>query len=171
MTWSIIAWFYTQYNNFKLYNKSYYKLTKYTPFPISYALPIMSTVWAHFYLRLSEVSANERSHYIHYICNVFSHWLRPCLVYPHVENWSLLPSAMIWYCIQHSNEVVDNRSNIEHTKDTQYLTLAGKLSGPWFNIKMPSYQYRKSHCGDKKNSVSEIRWRLRITDAEPSSNF
>ena len=22
-------------------------------------------------------------------------------------------------------------------------------SGPWFNIKMPSYQYRKSHCGDK----------------------
>ena len=24
-----------------------------------------------------------------------------------------------------------------------------KLPGPWFNIKMPSYQYRKSHCGDK----------------------
>ena len=23
------------------------------------------------------------------------------------------------------------------------------VSGPWFNIKMPSYQYRKSHCGDK----------------------
>ena len=22
-------------------------------------------------------------------------------------------------------------------------------SGPWFNIKMSSYQYRKSHCGDK----------------------
>ena len=22
-------------------------------------------------------------------------------------------------------------------------------SGPWFNIKMQSYQYRKSHCGDK----------------------
>ena len=21
--------------------------------------------------------------------------------------------------------------------------------GPWFNIKIPSYQYRKSHCGDK----------------------
>ena len=21
--------------------------------------------------------------------------------------------------------------------------------GPWFNIKMPSFQYRKSHCGDK----------------------
>ena len=24
-----------------------------------------------------------------------------------------------------------------------------KASGPWFNIKMTSYQYRKSHCGDK----------------------
>ena len=24
-----------------------------------------------------------------------------------------------------------------------------KPPGPWFNIKMPSYQYRKSHCGDK----------------------
>ena len=22
-------------------------------------------------------------------------------------------------------------------------------TGSWFNIKMPSYQYRKSHCGDK----------------------
>ena len=24
-----------------------------------------------------------------------------------------------------------------------------KTSGPWFNIKIPSYQYRRSHCGDK----------------------
>ena len=24
-----------------------------------------------------------------------------------------------------------------------------KQPGPWFNIKMSSYQYRKSHCGDK----------------------
>ena len=24
-----------------------------------------------------------------------------------------------------------------------------KQPGPWFNIKMLSYQYRKSHCGDK----------------------
>ena len=28
----------------------------------------------------------------------------------------------------------------------QYCTLS---PGPWFNIKMSSYQYRKSHCGDK----------------------
>ena len=24
-----------------------------------------------------------------------------------------------------------------------------KYTGPWFNIKMTSYQYKKSHCGDK----------------------
>ena len=24
-----------------------------------------------------------------------------------------------------------------------------RWQGPWFNIKMSSYQYRKSHCGDK----------------------
>ena len=31
-----------------------------------------------------------------------------------------------------------------HGKLSQFLTLWG-----WFNIKMPSYQYRKSHCGNK----------------------
>ena len=30
-----------------------------------------------------------------------------------------------------------------------YNKLAQKRSGPRFNIKMPSYQHRKSHCGDK----------------------
>ena len=28
-------------------------------------------------------------------------------------------------------------------------SLASRRSGPWFNIKMSSYQYRKSHYGDK----------------------
>ena len=27
--------------------------------------------------------------------------------------------------------------------------LASKTSGAWFNIKMSSYQFSKSHCGDK----------------------
>ena len=29
------------------------------------------------------------------------------------------------------------------------LSQKKSIPGPWFNIKMPSYQYRKSHCGDK----------------------
>ena len=28
-------------------------------------------------------------------------------------------------------------------------TIISVLPGPWFNIKMSSYRYRKSHCGDK----------------------
>ena len=40
-----------------------------------------------------------------------------------------------WY----SPETYEN-STLKHSHWT---------TGPWFNIKMPSYQYRKSHCGDK----------------------
>ena len=32
---------------------------------------------------------------------------------------------------------------------TLHLLTAVKCSGSWFNIRMTSYQYRKSHCGDK----------------------
>ena len=34
-------------------------------------------------------------------------------------------------------------------KLTNLLTLLLLRPGPWFNIKMSSYRYRKSHCGDK----------------------
>ena len=30
-----------------------------------------------------------------------------------------------------------------------YINLLQLISGPWINIKMAFYQYRKSHCGDK----------------------
>ena len=29
------------------------------------------------------------------------------------------------------------------------IFMSHQLPGPWFNTKMTSYQYRKSHCGDK----------------------
>ena len=32
---------------------------------------------------------------------------------------------------------------------SHYTNNAWKRPGPWFNIKMSSYQYRKPHCGDK----------------------
>ena len=36
------------------------------------------------------------------------------------------------------------------TSDTTWELISLVFStGPWFNIKTPSYQYRKSHCGDK----------------------
>ena len=37
-----------------------------------------------------------------------------------------------------------------HSAQQPEMTEPGaKHTGGWFNIKMPSYQYRKSHCGDK----------------------
>ena len=36
-----------------------------------------------------------------------------------------------------------------HWKSPFTAWMAGKCPGPRFNIKMTSYQYRKSHCGDK----------------------
>ena len=43
---------------------------------------------------------------------------------------------------------------------TTYLLYGGPLSGPRFNIKMSSYQYRKSHCGDKtgRKIVLSSQW-------------
>ena len=39
---------------------------------------------------------------------------------------------------------------IELFQSKQYVHMVKKKeSGGWFNKKMPSYQYRKSHCGDK----------------------
>ena len=35
------------------------------------------------------------------------------------------------------------------SEHTQYRTYQQQCAGPWFNIKMTSYQNRKSHCGDK----------------------
>ena len=35
------------------------------------------------------------------------------------------------------------------TDDDNRTWLIQITSGPWFNIKMSSYQYRKPHCGDK----------------------
>ena len=35
------------------------------------------------------------------------------------------------------------------TKRSKAWTKKKANSGPWFNIKTSSYQYRKSHCGDK----------------------
>ena len=36
----------------------------------------------------------------------------------------------------------------------QLITSWDKEPGPWFNIKMSSYQYRESHCGDLHNGIS-----------------
>ena len=53
----------------------------------------------------------------------------------------------VWILINYyANNVVHNDT---HGMECIPLSASLTLSGPRFNIKMSSYQYRKSHCGDK----------------------
>ena len=54
----------------------------------------------------------------------------PCLLMPLLLGWQVINTHSIYYSAQ-----------------AQILTKTEP--GPRFNIKMTSYQYRKSHCGDK----------------------
>ena len=67
------------------------------------------------------------------ISNVMNH---------HLLNTSLFCCLL---CAARSIMVVTNRE--PHALLCTSVTWMG--SGPWFNIKMPSYHYGKSHCGDK----------------------
>ena len=49
----------------------------------------------------------------------------------------------------------DNWFGTKHRWSGSFATMQLiMVPGPWFNIKMTSYQYRKSHCGDK----TVLRW-------------
>ena len=45
--------------------------------------------------------------------------------------------------------LLSSGSPLWHVCGRMAAVARSKYPGPWFNIKMPSYQYRKSHCGDK----------------------
>ena len=55
------------------------------------------------------------------------------------------------FCLPHVTTFCNCRSK---TVDQRVIIIRSIIhgsswSGPWFNSKMSSYQYRKSHCGDK----------------------
>ena len=51
--------------------------------------------------------------------------------------------------------------NLNQTKWSPGLQLkSNSHSGPWFNIKMSSYQYRKSHCVDRKTVRSSYLYNV-----------
>ena len=49
-----------------------------------------------------------------------------------VQSWMSQPTTRLW-----------------HKRLTWNCEVAIPDTGPWFNIKISSYQYKKSHCGDK----------------------
>ena len=91
------------------------------------------------------------------ICRYFCHTLL-CLY--HVFHFSDL--TWIIFCISFKVDslALDQNCDCPSNSDATLKDM-GKLdiielqqhttneTGPWFNIKMLSYQYRKSHCGDK----------------------
>ena len=59
----------------------------------------------------------------------------------HVHNYYYYHSGIFMGCFQVTGDVQHCHFAVTwHT---------GDRSGPWFNIKMSSYQYTKPHCGDK----------------------
>ena len=60
-------------------------------------------------------------------------------------KWNILVSEM--YIPDTILEKLQHNTTTISQFDVIWVSATGP--GPWFNIKMPSYQYRKSHCGDK----------------------
>ena len=75
----------------------------------------------------------------------------PC--WPHepcYQGLAFLLSFIEWPPWQVSVQAADGRLCGENVENNKYRQPHSRLrSGAWFNIKMSSYQYRKSHCGDK----------------------
>ena len=67
-------------------------------------------------------------------------------------GWVIIPYCFLWMYVHiytlHSVAILIISGACHIPRELgQYLGCV--WSGPWFNIKMLSYQYRKSHCGDK----------------------
>ena len=80
----------------------------------------------------------------------FYHWTHPCriLLYQarHLSERKRLFSWQFKFFIKY----LEAWWHIYALVNSDIFGSGDGLSpGPWFNIKMPSYQYRKSHCGDK----------------------
>ena len=103
---------------------------------------IILRYWVNYYLHCS------RSHQYtwRYLFHVFLHF---CGTRPKMNMQN-----RISYPIINSLNPCSNSLDLDHDQWTCNVLACfckPKLwsTGPWFNIKMSSYQYRKSHCGDK----------------------
>ena len=66
---------------------------------------------------------------------IFFTQLKRIACYPDIHQWDYNPGSLL------SGQETATHLRIGHPQK--------KSPGPWFNIKMTSYQYRKSHYGDK----------------------
>ena len=71
--------------------------------------------------------------------------ITPNLVFKSCKNCNSSPPILPWI----NNHMPSMGCNYLSTPGLKSSMLVKGASGPWSNIKMTSYQYRKSHCGDK----------------------
>ena len=87
-------------------------------------------------------------------CSIVLPWLscyHPC------SSWIILGKykfIVLFHIICFSTPICHKLLKFFLVNDKNPFTLPSQnhsysLPGPWFNIKISSYQYRKSHCGDK----------------------
>ena len=76
------------------------------------------------------------------------------IIYLNHNCWVIVVCALFVYTISHHDFYHPNLDTYRCVQDRCLVCFSGGdaigiKSGPRFNIKMTSYQYRKSHCGDK----------------------
>ena len=82
-----------------------------------------------------------------HICVTRLQWVNPKLFQnmpcsmPHL-SWQFHEDLLVCH-------VVNRPTNQQRWKHNYHCKEQVKITGGWINIKMPSYQYGKSHCGDK----------------------
>ena len=75
---------------------------------------------------------------------IWSTWVKPNLS----MCWDTIQNVNTSFITLKSIQLV--KINIRHcNRRTSIMITKVDTPGLWFNIKMTSYQYRKSHCGDK----------------------
>ena len=75
-------------------------------------------------------------------------WYLGALGCLHVLNPEIITCCNCYIISSHGALIVWNEALLLNSSRCCYAWCL-IWSGPWFNIKMSSYQYRKSHCGDK----------------------
>ena len=98
--------------------------------------------WIHFvrkYFSKAKYGSISISIYI-YICWLMIHFN---------DEHTIIINVKIYNHICYITYLLQQLSHVLHVMNTLRYGNALCTTGPWFNINMTSYQYRKSHCGDK----------------------
>ena len=114
---------------------------------IRYVTHNLKQVWdrehPRFLCRLRPANERRRYYVTTSLIGSAQTWKQPCMSYASSCAVVLTPSQT-----PHSSPRRGEIWVVFYELNLQFM-FCFKPSGPWFNMKISSYQYRKSHCGDK----------------------